>query len=753
MSELQDITTTEHVDRTAAAKNLRATVSQTGEVRKVSLSLLQPFALNPRQDIAQSDVRGLARSILTMGQLHDLTVRQNDGKLDVIAGGRRLKALHLLVEYGEIDMNYQVKVDDRGELTDAEALILSAAENLEREDMNPADECLVFLTLRQMGLADNEIAARYGCSEKLVRGRLAIAELGTDVLTALRNKELTLFGARVIASAPENLRHYAYEQIVQNGNTPESVAVLLRDRNMDIPLETALFDVKAYTDAKGVIKSDLFGLLGERFTNRELFFKLQEQAAETHAEAYRRTLAFAVVQIGTEMPSGYSGVTGLSTLPDQSDVYGAVINIDPSTGSASVFPAVRAAAPEVQAQTGSQKSTQAKKPTSGVMAMAPTGPAPSSDLVVPDISVTYLHQYRTETVRRALVSTEQGPKAAKALMILRLLKDGSGLEVKFSESQETTKYPTKRVTPYAEEIRGELNTFFDERGLKGAKASGIEGVAMFRALTDLNDADLDRLLAKVVALGIREHHARSEPLLTEVLWETGVATTDKRAHYELDASYLEGFNKAGLIKLASTMPEKVNVTPAMKNAEIVARLLEVKEKLAEAGWMPPEFGYGARLDLNAEQQARQEEETRVRAERETARLAELQVQANNVLVFMDGHDTSRFPIFAEFKSLVDAGSLDAAIKLAASQAMVDATGEVRAAAIGNVAVDQEALIAAYEAIEGKLPSAQRPEVVTAFIGAVENGEFGAAMSALADPAFLQACAEAGVNLPGVAKAA
>lgn len=752
MSELQDITTTENIDRANAAKNLRATVSQSGEVRKVSLSLLQPFALNPRQDIAQSDVRGLARSILTMGQLHDLTVRQNDGKLDVIAGGRRLKAFHLLVENGLIDMNYQVKVDDRGELSDAEALILSAAENLEREDMNPADECLVFLTLRQMGLADNEISARYGCSEKLVRGRLAIAELGTDVLTALRNKDLTLFGARVIASAPENLRHYAYEQIVQNGNTPESVAVLLRDRNMDIPVETALFDVQAYSDAKGVIKSDLFGLLGERFTNRELFFRLQEEAAQAHAEGYRQNLAFAVVQIGTEMPSGYSGVTGLSTLPDQSDVYGAVINIDPSSGAASVFPAVRTEAPEVPAQAGATKGAGTARKTSGVMAMAPTGPAPSSDLVVPDISVTYLHQYRSETVRRALVSTEQGPRAAKALLILRLLKDSNGLEVKYSESQETTKYPTKRTTPYAEEIRGELNAFFDERGLKGAKADMIEGVAMFRALIDLADADLDRLLAKVVALGIREHHARTNLLLTEVLWETGVATTDKRAHYELDAGYLEGFNKAGLIKLASTMPEKVNVTPSMKNAEIIARLLEVKEKLAEAGWMPPEFSYGQRLDLNAEQRARQEEETRVRAEREAGRLAELQVQANNVLVFMDGHDTAAYKVFAQFKGLVDGGNLDAAIKLAASQEMVDATGEVRAAAIGNVSVNQEALIAAYEAIESKL-SGERPQVIAAFIGAVENGEFAAAMTALCDATFLRTCAEAGVSLPGAARAA
>ncbi|MEL6754771.1 MAG: ParB N-terminal domain-containing protein, partial [Pseudomonadota bacterium] len=64
-----------------------------------SLDQLYLHELNPRQEVAQEAVETLAESIKTCGLLQNLGGLQDEsGKIGIVAGGRRLRALAYLAQ-------------------------------------------------------------------------------------------------------------------------------------------------------------------------------------------------------------------------------------------------------------------------------------------------------------------------------------------------------------------------------------------------------------------------------------------------------------------------------------------------------------------------------------------------------------------------------------------------------------------------------------------------------------------------------
>ena len=131
--------------------------------------------LNPR--FIFKDIEGLARSLKEQGQVEPLIVRRSkDGKgYDVGAGARRLKA----AELGKLlELSCIVR-----EMTDADMLAMSLAENGDREDLHPMEEAEAFRRFREewkeLGLPAakpvDEIAASVGKSKGFVLGRLRLA--------------------------------------------------------------------------------------------------------------------------------------------------------------------------------------------------------------------------------------------------------------------------------------------------------------------------------------------------------------------------------------------------------------------------------------------------------------------------------------------------------------------------------------------------------------------------------------------------
>lgn len=126
----------------------------------------------------------LAASIKDSGVLQNLVVVQAArGRYEVCAGGRRLAALTLLVQQGDIADNYPVPVLV---VPADKSLIASLAENCFHVPMHPADEFAAFARLLAQGKSVEDVAAAFGVTPLIVKRRMKLATVSPRLMTLYR---------------------------------------------------------------------------------------------------------------------------------------------------------------------------------------------------------------------------------------------------------------------------------------------------------------------------------------------------------------------------------------------------------------------------------------------------------------------------------------------------------------------------------------------------------------------------------------
>jgi ParB family chromosome partitioning protein len=158
-------------------------------VAKIALSSSRDIPFN-RLVLSQANVRGikagvsieeLAEDIARRTLLQSLIVRPilddkgaETGMFEVPAGGRRFRALELLVKQKRLARNAPIPCVVRTEGLPEED---SLAENIRRAPLHPLDQFRAFLTLREKGKSEEEIAASFFVSVAVVRQRLRLASV------------------------------------------------------------------------------------------------------------------------------------------------------------------------------------------------------------------------------------------------------------------------------------------------------------------------------------------------------------------------------------------------------------------------------------------------------------------------------------------------------------------------------------------------------------------------------------------------
>ncbi|MDF0540805.1 ParB N-terminal domain-containing protein [Sphingobium sp. H39-3-25] len=195
------------VDTAPAAPNLPAGAGLApSSITPVPFGRLRRAPENVRKTNSAVDIESMADDIGAKGLLQSLigypfNPRVENSTIYIVGGGRRLQALALLAERGEIDADWPVPVLIRSQ---AEAVDLSLSENLGKRDMNPADEFAAFETLMKPGtLSPADLAKRFGFSERYVKQRLRLAGLADEILDALRAGRLTIEAAMAYAGSQD----------------------------------------------------------------------------------------------------------------------------------------------------------------------------------------------------------------------------------------------------------------------------------------------------------------------------------------------------------------------------------------------------------------------------------------------------------------------------------------------------------------------------------------------------------------------
>jgi ParB family transcriptional regulator, chromosome partitioning protein len=233
-------------------------------ITEISLSKLVPSSKNVRKTRGQS-LDQLAASIAAKGLLQNLAVvpvekdGQPTGKFAVVAGGRRLAALKLLVKRKRIPAGHPVPCVVR-DATDA--VETSLAENIIREAMHPADEFQAFRAIiEEEGATVDDLAARFGVEPLYVRRRLRLAEVSPKLLNLYRKGDLRAEHMQAFTlSSSHAEQEAAYFNAPAYRRDPASIRATLSSGDVEPTKDrrAQYIGLDAYLAAGGTQRQDLF---------------------------------------------------------------------------------------------------------------------------------------------------------------------------------------------------------------------------------------------------------------------------------------------------------------------------------------------------------------------------------------------------------------------------------------------------------------------------------------------------------------
>lgn len=168
----------------------------TGTEARFPLAVLTLSDMNPRQNVSEQDIVDLAGSIWAAGLIQNIAgLADKQGKAEIVAGGRRLRALQYLA------MQHPDMADTRPDLANpmvmlapdaATAEVWANMENVARRDLHPAEEIRAYGKMETKGATAAIIARAFAVTENHVYRRLALANLAEPIIEALAAGEINL---------------------------------------------------------------------------------------------------------------------------------------------------------------------------------------------------------------------------------------------------------------------------------------------------------------------------------------------------------------------------------------------------------------------------------------------------------------------------------------------------------------------------------------------------------------------------------
>jgi ParB family chromosome partitioning protein len=279
-------------------------------------SAVQKIKLSPSRDIpfnklvlSQSNVRRvkagvsieqLAESIALRTLLQSLSVRavvngdgQETGMFEVPAGGRRYRALELLVKQKRMAKTQPVPCVVRN---DGIAEDDSLAENDERLGLHPLDQFRAFHVLHDGGMSEEDIAARHFVTPAIVKQRLRLASVSPKLHEVYAGDGMTLEQLMAFSVTADQTRQ---EQVWDNVSRsqldePYQIRRMLTENTVRASERRAQFiGLDTYERAGGVVTRDLFehddgGWLQDiPLLDRLVTEKLEKEAETIAAEGWK----------------------------------------------------------------------------------------------------------------------------------------------------------------------------------------------------------------------------------------------------------------------------------------------------------------------------------------------------------------------------------------------------------------------------------------------------------------------------------
>jgi ParB family chromosome partitioning protein len=233
--------------------------------RDIALDKLVLSQANVRRIKAGVSIEELAEDIARRGLLQGLSVRPvldeagvETGMYEVPAGGRRFRALQLLVKQRRLTKNALIPciVRESG-MAEEDSL----AENVQRVALHPLDQFRAFLTLWDKGRSEEEIAATFFVSVNVVKQRLKLAAVSPKLLDAYAEDSMALEQLMAYTVTSDFARQEEVFERLQASYDRSAYTIrrLLTDGAIRASDKRAQFvGVETYAEAGGTVLRDLF---------------------------------------------------------------------------------------------------------------------------------------------------------------------------------------------------------------------------------------------------------------------------------------------------------------------------------------------------------------------------------------------------------------------------------------------------------------------------------------------------------------
>jgi len=176
----------------------------------LSVDALTPGKYQPRTDFDEASLAELATSIKADGIIQPLIVRSlQAGRYEIIAGERRWRAAKLA---GLQEVPAIIRT-----VSDETALAFALIENIQRENLNPIDEAVSLVRLKdEFAMTHEDIATRVGRSRSAVTNLMRLLSLHDEVKELLRMRKIEMGHARALLALPEDQQIVLAQKIVEN---------------------------------------------------------------------------------------------------------------------------------------------------------------------------------------------------------------------------------------------------------------------------------------------------------------------------------------------------------------------------------------------------------------------------------------------------------------------------------------------------------------------------------------------------------
>ncbi|EKV55865.1 ParB/RepB/Spo0J family partition protein [Brachyspira hampsonii] len=198
-------------------------------VLEIDVSLIDVNPDQPRKVFNEEEIQGLAESIKENGLINPITLREKDGKYQIISGERRFRAFKFLNR----DRVPALVLEN---IADSKMLELTLVENIQRADLNAIEVARSYKKLiYDLNIKQEELALRVGKSRSTISNSMRILDLSENIQNLILESKITEGHARAILSLNnENEREEFAKEIVEKGYSVRECERIVKERKNNI---------------------------------------------------------------------------------------------------------------------------------------------------------------------------------------------------------------------------------------------------------------------------------------------------------------------------------------------------------------------------------------------------------------------------------------------------------------------------------------------------------------------------------------